>query len=222
MAGLLNRYKTYPDINTVRKTFLKQDNSDTLVKPYTRALQQVAEPYSRKSLFNYEEKYSFFSEYKCSVVVAWKRGYPIFLTLPFRMDWPYGDLFNFAILRSINHGFLKMFQEKYYGGNFVTCPSNFKGTPLGLFKLLGMFAVLGIGSGLSLAILVIEVAYHWCQVNRTLLWNPPTKTKDAPIKNDFQVALRQACVIYGPASIKKGKAFDKELKQLVEQFSAAQ
>ncbi len=78
---LLHMYRHYPDLNMISKQYHEQDNTNTY-QLFEPALQQIIQPYSRKTLYNYEEKYQFYSAYKCSVVVAWKRAFPIYYHFP--------------------------------------------------------------------------------------------------------------------------------------------
>ncbi len=221
LEKILDYHKQYPDLKMISKQYHKQDNTNTnqLFEP---ALRLVNQPYSRKTLFNVEEKYKFYSGYKCSVVVAWSRAFPILLTIPFRPNWEYSDLINFAMLRRINHGFVKLFQKRYYGGNFVTCPSNFKGTALGLYKVLGTFVILTLGICASLIIFAFEFIHHWLVHKSIFMYTCQMLAINFETQNcNFDETFRKMCANFGPLRHRKRKLFDIELRKLVKELNVA-
>ncbi len=207
-------YSHYPDMYWVAKRYYeqsKEERTESYKPSYESALEELTEPYSRKSLYSYMEKFYYFPSYKCKVSVAWKISVPVPVTITMPKRWPYSEYVNYSMLRMMNFGLSSRVADKYYEHKRVKCPLEYRGASLGKFKVMGASVILSFGMILSLIVLAYEILYYY--LSNILFEKRELAAFNSPKSLDG--SLKSFCARWGPVSKRHDSLFRSELSKLL-------
>ncbi len=201
-------YGHYPGIDTIKKKYYEQDNSDTFYDNYVKALDDVMAENSQTVLLNFVERYNTFPEYKCKVSVAWQypRSNPFSMTM--LKGSPAFEIINYMLLKRKDHGLVNRIALRHYGPKDRTCMVEVRGTPIGMSKVFGCSIVLAIGMMSAVGIFAIECLWYKAKIFLN-------KSQTMCGETAFSGGLAKVCRMWGPDSPDLNAWFQAELNDLI-------
>lgn len=133
---------------------MKRSPQSSLLPTRRKAIQKIIDsPW--QVLVDTKENVMFFSDHQCDIVIPYISHTPRFISYGFPKNSPYRDLFQYNVLKLQETGALALIKARNH--HSPKCLDT-REVSLGLRKLVSMFGIVALGSGLALAVFFLEKA----------------------------------------------------------------